>query len=164
MKKRELKTLLLVVLSLCLGCQQPKEKEDETEVEILEANHDSLEVDSAQIVTNFKRQEDCWNRHDIPCYMEAYDSTSDIQTLSRGGLTIGYDSIISAYQKNFPEDRMGNLFFDEMDIRILSKEYAYVTGRFNLKFEQREQLYKGWFSVLMRKRNDGWFIISDHSS
>jgi len=112
---------------------------------------------------NFNKQEACWNKHDIECYMEAYDTVRDIQTISRAGVTQGYDSIITNYKKYFPKDRMGNLHFDEIRLKSLGETYSYVVGRYNLKYETKDTVYQGWFSVLMEKKDNKWYIISDHS-
>lgn len=121
-------------------------------------------IDEGKILDNFKKQENCWNAHNIECYMEAYAKNLPIQTASRGGLTFGYDNIISDYKKYFPKDKMGSLFFDRFNMRRLADDIYFVTGQFNLKFSDREQLSKGWFSVTAKKINGDWFLITDHSS
>lgn len=121
-------------------------------------------MDEAMIRGNFKKQEDCWNAKDIECYMLAYAPEGKIQTASRGGVTYGYDNIISDYRKYFPKERMGNLHFDNITLRRLSDELYFVTGRFNLKYEGREQLSQGWFSANMKRIKGKWYMITDHSS
>ncbi|TJY37076.1 DUF4440 domain-containing protein [Pontimicrobium aquaticum] len=123
------------------------------------------DINVAEINKNFKKQEDCWNNDDIECYMKAYASNGDqIQTISTGGVTFGYDNIISDYKRYFPKGRMGKLHYDNVNIRKLSDNLYFVTGRFNLKFENREQLLRGWFSVTTKKINGKWYMITDHSS
>lgn len=121
-------------------------------------------IDEKKILENFKKQEQCWNAHNIECYMEAYAKNETIQTASRGGITFGYTNIISDYKKYFPKERMGNLHFDNFNFRRLSDNLYFTTGRFNLKYPNREELSSGWFSVVMKKINGHWFIITDHSS
>jgi D-alanyl-D-alanine carboxypeptidase len=121
-------------------------------------------IDDHNIRQNFKKQEDCWNNSDIECYMEAYSKTEPIQTASRGGITYGYENIIGGYKKYFPKERMGKLYFDHINTRRLSANLYFVTGRFNLKFPDREELSQGWFSVNMKKINGEWYMITDHSS
>ncbi|NAY91279.1 serine hydrolase [Muricauda sp. JGD-17] len=122
------------------------------------------EIDDYKIRQNFKKQEACWNNADIACYMEAYATTEHIQTASRGGITYGYDNIIGNYRKYFPKERMGKLYFDNINTRRLSDNLYFVTGRFNLRFPDREDLARGWFSVNMKKINGKWLMITDHSS
>ncbi|MBO0323006.1 beta-lactamase family protein [Muricauda sp. CAU 1633] len=121
-------------------------------------------IDDYTIRQNFKKQEDCWNNSNIECYMEAYAKTEPIQTASQGGITYGYDNIIGNYKKYFPKERMGELYFDNINTRRLSDHLYFVTGRFNLKFPGREELAQGWFSVNMKKIKGKWYMITDHSS
>ena len=116
------------------------------------------------IQENFNKQEVCWNAADIECYMEAYATTEMIQTISRGGVTKGYDTIIGNYKKYYPKDKMGQLHFDQMEFRKLSGKYYYVVGRFNLSYEDQKEPRKGYFSVLMKRIKGQWVIVSDHSS
>ncbi len=122
------------------------------------------EIDERKIHQNFKKQELCWNNQNIECYMEAYATTESIQTASRGGITFGYDNIIGDYKKYFPKERMGKLHFDNFNYRRLSDNLYFVTGRFNLKFQDRKELSSGWFSVTMKRINGNWKMITDHSS
>lgn len=120
--------------------------------------------DELKIQRNFDKQAECWNAHDIECYMEAYAESEKIQTASRGGITFGYDNIIGDYKKYFPKDRMGSLHFDNFNYRRLTDDLYFVTGRFNLKLPDREELARGWFSVTAKKINGDWHLITDHSS
>lgn len=122
------------------------------------------DIDSYSIRQNFKNQELCWNQANIECYMEAYAPNGSIQTISRGGVTHGYENILNDYKKYFPKERMGQLHFDEIQTRRLASDIYFVTGRFNLKFPDREALVQGWFSVNAKKINGHWYMITDHSS
>lgn len=146
-------SLLAITLLACTAPTQPILQQQTT------ARQDSL-----LIINNFNKQEICWNNQDLVCYMQAYSKQNNIQTISKAGITTGYDNILADYHRYFPKDRMGKLHFDNMQLKRLSAEYYYVVGRFNLKPESRDTLYQGYFSVLMQKENDDWFIISDHSS
>ncbi|SHG45718.1 serine hydrolase domain-containing protein [Flagellimonas flava] len=121
-------------------------------------------IDAYNIRQNFKRQELCWNQANIECYMKAYASSEPIQTISRGGVTYDYDNIIGDYKKYFPKERMGQLHFDNIKTRRLADDLYFVTGRFNLKFPNREELVQGWFSVNAKRINGHWYMITDHSS
>ena len=122
------------------------------------------EIDSVLIMKNFAAQEKCWNDGDLECYMKAYATTEEIVTLSSAGVTYGYENILGNYKKYFPEGRMGTLFFDSIRMRFLEGPYCFVYGRFNLKFEGREDLAQGYFSTICKKINGEWYLITDHSS
>lgn len=121
-------------------------------------------IDETLIANNFMVQEHCWNNHDIECYMQAYALFEGIQTVSRGGVTYGYDAIIGNYRKYFPRERMGKLHFDNMTMQRLTDKLYFVTGRFNLTYEGKDEQIRGWFSATMKKIHGQWYIITDHSS
>jgi len=122
------------------------------------------EIDAFLIHENFEKHEDCWNNADLQCYMEAYSNIDSIQTISRGGVTSGYDNILSNYQRYYPEGKMGKLHFDKMETRKLTDDLNFVTGRFNLDMPGRDELVQGYFSTVCRKIGGKWYIITDHSS
>ncbi|MEQ8908145.1 MAG: hypothetical protein RIC95_03055 [Vicingaceae bacterium] len=123
-----------------------------------------LPSDSALIMENFSRQEECWNNEDLACYVEAYHPKKQVQTISRAGVTKGKKAVLDQYQRYYPSGRMGHLHFDEIELKRISEEYYYVVGRFNLKYQTPDTLFQGWFSVLMQRYENKWFMVSDHSS
>lgn len=149
--------LIIVSLSSCLFDQSGFIEDSQDKSALMAA-------DSTAIMLNFNKQEECWNAHDLECYVEAYYHSNDIQTISRAGVTKGYSNILRDYKTYFPADRMGQLHFDEIELKRLSDEYYYVFGRFNLNYQSPDTLYQGWFSVLMEKIDGDWYLISDHSS
>ncbi|MCB0615906.1 MAG: serine hydrolase [Phaeodactylibacter sp.] len=129
---------------------------------IVKEHLDALE--RAAILDNFHRQEACWNQGDIDCYMKAYHPSDSIRTVSRQGVTFGYEAIRQQYEANWPPERMGQLHFDQMLLERISDDAYSVIGRFNLQFPEREEPAQGWFSVLMRRIDGAWYMVSDHSS
>ena len=122
------------------------------------------DADLEAVKANFTQQAACWNAEDLECYVQAYFPGNASMTVSRAGITKGTDNILKQYKKYFPRDKMGKLHFDQFQYRRLSPEYYYVIGRFNLKYDNAEELRQGWFSVLMQKVDGKWYIVSDHSS
>ncbi|GEM_PF-1938597 len=153
---------LIFIPWLLYSCSEQPSEIDETVSGV--SNETTAEEDSIAIMGNFERQEECWNNHDLDCYVEAYHDAPDVQTVSRLGLTKGYENILNDYKTYFPEERMGKLFFDEINLKRLSDQYYYVVGRFNLVYEIPDTTIQGWFSVLMENRDGRWLMISDHSS
>ena len=120
--------------------------------------------DLSAIQANFDQQAACWNKGDLECYVQAYYPSENVQTISRAGVTKGYRDILASYQKYFPKDKMGHLHFDNFSYKKLNKQYIYVVGRFNLKYDKQSDLRQGWFSVIMEKIKGKWYMVSDHSS
>lgn len=118
--------------------------------------------DEVAIFANFKQQEECWNKADIDCYMQAYYPSGDIKTISRAGVTYGYENIRRQYKQYWNAENMGQLHFDQLRMEALAEGFYLVTGRFNLKREER--ISQGHFSAIFRKIDGAWYMISDHSS
>ncbi|MCB0589431.1 MAG: serine hydrolase [Phaeodactylibacter sp.] len=121
-------------------------------------------LEQAAILENFQQQEVCWNQGDIDCYMKAYFPSDSIRTISRQGVTFGYEAIRQQYRANWPPERMGRLHFDQMLLERISADTYSVLGRFNLQLPEREEPARGWFSVLMKRIDNEWYMVSDHSS
>ncbi|MCR9173624.1 MAG: hypothetical protein NXI10_14070 [bacterium] len=156
-----MKHVFIIIISAgVLSCGSQNERSGVSESNVQASNVQ----DSTAIMQNFKKQEECWNSQDLECYVEAYYPSQSVQTVSRAGVTKGYDAILKDYQKYFPKDRMGKLHFDQMELKRLSDEYYYVVGRFNLTYQVPDTMLQGWFSVLLEKIDGSWYMISDHSS
>lgn len=156
-----MKTFIPLLLSALVFSACTKKSNDDHPIYSAEQRTE----DSLAILHNFEKQEACWNQNDIECYMTMYHPEVPFQTVSRMGVTVGYDSILASYNRNFPRDKMGKLHFDNLSVKCLSAKHSYAVGRFNLKFPNRERPYRGWFSVLFEKSTDGkWYMISDHAS
>lgn len=117
----------------------------------------------AGILANFKKQTACWNAGDIDCYMKGYHHSDDIRTITKRGQTWGYEAIQQQYKNSYTPEKMGQLHFDEMNMTRMSDEHFYVVGRYNLVYPNSE-LVQGWFSVIMKKIDGKWWMVSDHSS
>jgi ketosteroid isomerase-like protein len=54
------------------------------------------------------------------------------------------------------------LNFDLLKINILSKDYAFVVGKWHLKRSIGD--LDGHFTLLLKKINKQWTVVADHSS
>jgi hypothetical protein len=62
---------------------------------------------------------------------------------------------------------MGTLSFEEIDVRVLSRDWALVFGRWQL--ERESDRPGGLFTLVLQYREDllegsGWRIVHDHTS
>ena len=62
---------------------------------------------------------------------------------------------------------MGQLAFSDLNIELLGPDSALVRGRWNLQIEkagaEKEDL-GGLFTLILRKKPEGWRIVHDHTS
>lgn len=110
-------------------------------------------------------QVQAWNRGDIVEFVSSYDKSPSItfvgQTVSRG-----YDGVLARYRRNYPDKlHMGTLHFEEIEVRMLGKEYALVLGKFILeRTPAGGGPASGRYSLVAQKSKEGWKIIHDHTS
>lgn len=121
-------------------------------------------ADEAGIHENLRRGMECWNEGSVDCYMAVtYPATDSVLTISKSGMTYGYETIRQNYLKYFPKDKMGKLHFDQVKMIRMSDEYYYVIGRFHLTYPEPAPMLSGSFSTIMQKIDGVWMVISDHS-
>lgn len=104
-----------------------------------------------------------WNRGDIDSFMKGYWENDSLMFIGKSGVTYGWTNTLKNYKKNYPDTAaMGKLIFTLIQVKKLSKEYYHVTGKWFLKRSIGD--VGGHYTLLFRKINGAWVIISDHSS
>jgi len=107
-------------------------------------------------------QRKAWNEGDIEGFMSLYWK-SDQMTFQSGDTRLeGWNALLERYKNTYPEGNMGTLEFSDLVIHVLSDDSAYVLGRWELRAETWTQ--EGVFTTILKKMEDGWKIIHDHSS
>lgn len=116
-----------------------------------------------QIKLVMKFQESDWNRGNIPAYMKGYWNSDSLLFIGSKGATYGYSKTLLNYLKSYPTpEKMGQLTFEFITIKIISSTDAFVIGKWQL--DRKKDVLKGHFSLLWKKINGEWKIIVDHSS
>ena len=119
--------------------------------------------DKDAILKVLHTQEQAWNAGDVDRFMEGYLKSDSLMFVGSSGPTYGYETVKANYKKNYPgKAGMGKLTFTIKKVELLSGDTAFVMGAFHLKRDQDEP--KGHFTLIFKKFQDGWKIISDHSS
>jgi uncharacterized protein (TIGR02246 family) len=106
-----------------------------------------------------------WNAGDVRGFMAGYAGTDSLMFVSNGQRQVGWQDALYAYVRNYPDRAsMGTLSFEDLDVDVLGRDVALVTGLFRIRREGAEQSI-GLFSLVFRKEDDGaWRIIHDHTS
>ena len=108
-------------------------------------------------------QSEAWNRGSIEDFMKGYWDNDSLTFIGHGGITYGYTNTMNNYKTTYSDaSKMGKLFFSLIKVKKLSPEYAFVTGKWFLKRTAGD--IGGFYTLLFRKMNGKWFIITDHSS
>ena len=119
--------------------------------------------DEKAILNILTSQTASWNRGDIDNFMQGYWENDSLMFIGKSGVTYGWNNTLNNYKKNYPDTAaMGKLVFTLIQVKKLSKEYYHVTGRWFLKRSIGD--IGGHYTLLFRKINGRWVIVSDHSS
>jgi hypothetical protein len=104
-----------------------------------------------------------WNSGNIEAYMKGYWQSDSLMFIGKNGPKWGYKTTLENYKKGYPDTAaMGKLRFDLVQLKKLSPEYYYVTGKWALKRSIGD--VQGYFTLLFKKIKNSWVIVSDHSS
>lgn len=108
-------------------------------------------------------QQAAWNAGDISSFMEGYWQSDRLVFMGSQGPTFGYENIKQRYEKNYATKAlMGRLQFTVIDVQQHSPTVIQMLGKFEL--DRSGGNTSGYFSLQWRKTNEGWKIVSDHTS
>lgn len=111
----------------------------------------------------FEHQIGAWNEGDVDDFMLGYWNDERLIFVGSTGPTYGYQNTLEGYKKRYPDRAaMGRLAFDILEKRQWDRRTIQVIGKFTLYREKDTPT--GHFSLLVRKINGEWLIVSDHSS
>lgn len=128
---------------------------------VLQASGQSKDELAIQKLLN--SQAIAWNQGDIESFMKGYWENDSLMFIGKSGITYGWNNTLNNYKRNYPDTAsMGKLAFTLLIIKKLSLEYYQVIGKWHL--QRSIGNLEGHFTLLFRKINGNWVIVSDHSS
>lgn len=121
--------------------------------------------DKTMIMRVLSNQQKAWNDGRIEDFMNGYWQSDSLVFIGKKGITKGWQQTLDNYKKSYPDKvTMGELEFTIITVELLSKTSAHVIGKWQLKREQSKGDLEGHFTLLFKKINKRWVIVSDHSS
>lgn len=119
--------------------------------------------DNKAINEMMKAQEIYWNNGDIARFMEGYWNNAELVFVGKNGPTYGYHNTMEKYKKGYPDkESMGQLHFDILHTQQWDENTIQLIGKFTLTRENDQPT--GFFTLLFRKIDSVWKIVSDHTS
>ena len=104
-----------------------------------------------------------WNKGDLNAFMQTYWHSDSLMFIGKDGVTYGWDNTLANYKKGYPDTIvMGKLNFTILHVKRLSVLYFSVVGKWHLIRSIGN--VEGHFTLLFKKINNRWVIVSDHSS
>ena len=110
-------------------------------------------------------QQGAWNRHDLESFMQGYWKSPELTFFSSSGVTRGWDATLQRYRTRYQSEgkEMGTLDFYDVSVDVLGPEAALVRGHWKLKFSDGKEA-GGVYTLIVRKFDEGWRIVHDHTS
>lgn len=108
-------------------------------------------------------QIECWNEGDIECFMDGYWKSDKLVFIGSQGLDYGWQTTLDSYKKRYPtREAMGTFSFEIVIIEPLSEDFWFVVGEWALATKSGSRT--GHSTLIFRKLDNDWVIVSDHSS
>ena len=108
------------------------------------------------------RQKASWNEKNIEGFMDDYWKSENFTFQSGNNRLHGWEALLSRYKKSYTGENWGELDFTDIEVKVLTKNYAFVLGRWKLTF--KDNVKEGLFTIIFQRMSEGWKIIHDHSS
>ncbi len=125
----------------------------------------AIQNPQSEILAVLETQKDAWNKGNLEEFMKGYWRSPKLTFFSGGVKRAGYDGVLERYRQTYQSEgkEMGKLTFSQIEVEMIGKKAAFVSGRFDLVLSDGKKL-GGLYTLILRQFNDGWKIIHDHSS
>jgi ketosteroid isomerase-like protein len=110
-------------------------------------------------------QVEAWNHGKLEDFMQGYWHSPDLTFFSGATETHGWEPILARYRQRYQAEgkEMGKLEFQKLNIDLLSRRSAVVTGQWQLTMSDSKQPH-GLFTLIFKRLPAGWRIVHDHTS
>jgi ketosteroid isomerase-like protein len=114
---------------------------------------------ATQIRSVLQAQQDSWNRGDV----DGYARSASTVFISEDTITRGWQTVRDRYKQKYSNRaKMGTLAFSDLEITLLSSDFAVASGRWRLKRANDQP--NGRFTLILKRLPEGWRIVHDHTS
>ena len=121
------------------------------------------EKDSLKILNVLEQQRIAWNDNNINKFMQGYLKSDKLVFSGSNGPVFGWNFVKDRYLKTYSnKELMGDLSFEINDLFLLTKKVAILLGKFSL--QRKSEKLSGYFTLIFKKINGNWYIVSDHTS
>ena len=121
-----------------------------------------LQDTKSELLRIIELQKEAWNRQDLEGFMAYYWNSEEFTFQSGASRLRGWKALLERYRKSYSGEKWGELDFADLEVNVLSADFAYVLGRWKLAL--KDSFREGLFTIIFRHFPEGWRIIHDHSS
>jgi len=110
-------------------------------------------------------QVEAWNHGHLEGFMQGYWHSPELTFFSGGTVTKGWEPTLQRYRQRYQSQgkEMGQLDFQDLNIDLLGRKAAVVTGKWKLTLSNGTTPH-GLFSLIVKRMPTGWKIVHDHTS
>ncbi len=132
--------------------------------------------DSAEIKKVMDAQEYAWSKGDLDGFMKGYWKSDKLKFISKNGVTYGWQNTYDRYKKAYPnKEAMGSLKFEIISIESFADENFHAINANPMKNKtymvvgkwrtyDTPKAARGYFTLIFKKIEGNWVIVSDHTS
>jgi ketosteroid isomerase-like protein len=107
-------------------------------------------------------QEQAWNNSDIDRFMRGYWK-NEATIFASSSVARGWKAMLERYKRSYSTpEKMGKLKYTIEQIDLMNADWAKVLGGWELTTATENP--RGWYTLIMRRFEEGWRIIHDHTS
>ena len=123
----------------------------------------SQSKDEQEIRSILEQQTISWNKGNLEEFMKGYWKSDSLMFIGKSGVTYGYQNTLENYKRNYQgEAQMGKLSFNLIKVEKICEDHYFVLGKWMLKRTAGD--ISGHYTLIFKKIDGQWMIISDHSS
>jgi ketosteroid isomerase-like protein len=122
-------------------------------------------VDEDAIKTLMLQQTKDWNDGNIDAFMQGYWQSDSLMFVGSRGITYGWQATLDNYKKGYPDRAtMGKLKFEFLKTDFFEQNSTcWLLGKWHLTRPEKGNV-GGYFTLMLKKINGKWLIVSDHTS
>src|SRR5271165_6470898 len=157
--------LLLMVFSVFAGEEQPHGVWDFDSITPTPGPTPSDEASTQQVTDVLVKMVTRWNAHDLDGYLDCFWKSPDLVAIVDSEVNLGWQKLHDSFKKGFPDlEQMGVITPMRIQIRLVKDDLAFALTRWTMTFPRSTHALIGIDSALLQKFDNGWKVISAHTS
>ncbi|WP_372745967.1 DUF4440 domain-containing protein [Lutibacter sp.] len=122
----------------------------------------SQEKDIEEIKIALNKCAEDWSSGNIEAFMDVYWKSDKLQFIGKNGINYGWTNALNNYKKKYPTPyHTGTLTFKVLSTDYLAKNLYSLTGEYYLRRKSSD--LNGVFTLIFKKIDGKWVIVSDHT-
>jgi hypothetical protein len=156
---------IVSVIAVCLCLSGQAQEKDGWQFDSLGAKTTPDKPDAQIIYELLLKMLDAWNSHDLDRYFACFWNSSDLLIIVDSEQFNGWQQMHDLYIKSYPDRAlMGFANPARIQVKLLKPDIALALTWWSLEFRNSKQKVVGSTTMTLQKFDDGWKIVSAHSS